>query len=299
MHRLFAQLVVLLLSLASSPAAAAAIQTVTFDFGGHPRNYLLYVPGSLSAHPGPRPLVLVLHGGGGTAREVRDSTHQRFEALAEQNGFIVAYPDAISRMWDTGEGEVSAALRTPRDDLGFLKAVVARIEAAYPVDRTRIFATGISRGGHASYMLGCRAPGMFRAIAPVSMTLPQTLANDCAKGPPLGVLLIQGTADPIVPYGGGRVTVMRRQRDIVLSADATMAQFAARDGCGAAQSLANTGAVERIGWTGCKAPVRLDRVVGGGHAWPSGREKLPEWLVGTTNHDISAPDEIWAFFSGF
>ncbi|MBI1220867.1 MAG: hypothetical protein GC186_20275 [Rhodobacteraceae bacterium] len=299
MRWLFAQLVVAILSVTALPAVAAPIRQVHMVFDRMNRDYLLYVPDSLARHPGPRPLVMVLHGGGGTAREVRNSTHHRFDALAEANGFVVVYPDAIGRIWDTGSGEISDGLTPRRDDLGFLKAVVTQLEAELPIDRSRIFATGLSRGGHASYMLGCESGGMFRAIAPVSMTLPAAMAAACAKGPPLGGLLIEGTADPIVPYDGGRVTVLHRARDTVLSVAATMTLFAARDGCGAAAPMAATGAVQRDAWRGCTAPVRLDRVVGGGHSWPSGLDVLPHWIVGKTNTDIVAADEIWGFFSQF
>lgn len=292
-------ILICLLALLAAPAAQAALlrQTITVD--GLTRHFLLYVPASVSARGAPVPLVMVLHGGGGSDIEVARSTHHRFEALADQAGFIVVYPDAIGRIWDTGEGEVSAALRAPRDDLAFLTAVVADVAARYPVDRSRLFATGISRGAHASYMLACRAPGMFRAIAPVSMTLPAGLVGDCSKAPPTGVLLIEGTSDPIVPYGGGRVAVLGRQRDAVLSADATMDLFRSVNRCAPVAQVGTVGAIDRLTWQRCTAPTRMDRVNGGGHSWPSGRDLLPHLIVGTTNADISAPDEIWAYFSGF
>lgn len=292
-------ILICLLALLLAPAAQAAPvqQTITVD--GLTRHFLLYVPASVAAVPTPVPLVMVLHGGGGSDREVARSTRHRFETLADQAGFILVYPDAIGRIWDTGEGEVSNALRPRRDDLAFLKATVAAVAARYPVDRSRLFATGISRGGHASYMLACRAPGLFRAIAPVSMTLPAGLAAECAKAPPTGVLLIQGTADPFVPYDGGRVTVLGRPRDSVLSADATMEIFRGVNRCAPVAQVDAMGAVDRLTWQACRAPTRMDRVNGGGHSWPSGRALLPAMIVGNSNTDISAPDEIWAFFSGF
>ncbi len=292
-------ILICLLALLVAPAARAAPMRQTITVDGLTRHFLLYVPASVAAGATPVPLVMVLHGGGGSGREVARSTHHRFETLADQAGFIVVYPDAIGRIWDTGEGEVSAALRSPRDDLAFLKATVAAVAARYPVDRSRLFATGISRGGHASYMLACRAPGLFRAIAPVAMTLPAGLAADCAKAPPTGVLLIQGTADPLVPYGGGRVTVLGRQRDSVLSADATMDLFRGVNRCAGVAQVDSIGAVDRLTWQGCMAPTRMDRVNGGGHSWPSGQALLPTMMAGRSTTDISAPDEIWAFFSGF
>jgi polyhydroxybutyrate depolymerase len=289
----------LILALTLPAAAGARLLHQTLRFGGTTRHYLLHVPASLAAHPGPRPLVLVLHGGGGSAREVRRSTRERFETLADRDGFLVLYPDAIGRIWDTGEGAVSAALRSHRDDFGFLKAAIAATSATWPIDRKRVFATGVSRGGHASYMLACKAPGLIRAIAPVSMTLPEGLKPACARGAPLGILLIEGTADPLVPYTGGRVTVLRRKRDLVLSAAATMALFRARNHCGTRASNSPIGAVDRLSWAGCATPTRLDRVNGGGHGWPGGRQYLPRRFVGAMNHDLSAPDEIWAYFSRF
>ncbi|WP_102226938.1 alpha/beta hydrolase family esterase [Acidimangrovimonas sediminis] len=287
-----------LLLLCLPAEAQAGLERHTLRSGGVTRHYLLYVPDMPARFSGPRPLVLVLHGGGGTDRGTIRATKGRFDQLAEAEGFLVLYPQAVGRMWDTGEGDVSAGLSPHRDDLAFLKAAIAATGARHAVDPHRIFATGISRGGHASYMLGCEAPGLIRAIAPVEMPLPEGLRATCRRGPPLPILLIQGTADPIAPYGGGRVHLGKRQRDRVMSAPATMALFAARNHCGGTAPATRTGAVDRLSWQGCAAPTRLDRVEGGGHNWPGGVPRLPR-ILGPTNTDISAPYEIWAFFRQF
>ncbi|MBS0563672.1 MAG: hypothetical protein JSR87_04095 [Proteobacteria bacterium] len=293
MRLLNAALSVLLLS----QPAEAGIERLQMAFDGARRDYLLYVPERLP--DGPRPLVLVLHGGGGSAAEVRRSTGGRFDELAERDGFLVLYPDAVGRIWDTGSGEISERLSPRRDDLGFLTGLIARVSADHVVDRRRIFATGVSRGGQASYMLGCRTKGLIRAIAPVSMTLPLSQERDCASGAPLGFLLVEGTADPVVPYDGGRVTVFGRARDRVRSADDTVAVFLRRNGCTGLSEMRRSGAVARLAGRDCRAPVRLDRVEGGGHGWPGKGAALPRWLAGPMNHDISAPDEIWDFFRRF
>ncbi|HSD87426.1 MAG TPA: hypothetical protein VLB44_07920, partial [Kofleriaceae bacterium] len=54
------------------------------------RHYDAFAPQNLPAH---RPLVIVLHGNGGTGHQIRKFTH--FDELAAKNGFVVAYPDAI------------------------------------------------------------------------------------------------------------------------------------------------------------------------------------------------------------
>ena len=284
------------------PATGSRAELVSqeLEFGGMRRSYLLYVPDDTGRETGPKPLVLVLHGGGGTAREVRRSTGQGFERLADRHGFYVLYPNAIDRLWDTGSGEISERLSPRRDDLGFLQAAIEAVADAYPIDESRIFATGISRGGQASYMLACEAPGLVRAIAPVAMTLPEVMRADCAPDAPVGFLLIMGTDDPVVPYAGGEIVLFGRGRGRVLSAEATVDLFRRRNGCGSAQTSTATGAVDRVSPRGCRVPTQFDRVNGGGHSWPSGRTgAILGGMLGATNRDISAPDEIWGFFSRF
>ena len=75
---------VLALSLDAS-AADRDLQTLMHD--GLERHYLVRAPQTM---PGPTPLVLVLHGGGGDARNAEQMTG--FTAKAREQGFIVAYP---------------------------------------------------------------------------------------------------------------------------------------------------------------------------------------------------------------
>lgn len=289
----------LMLALALSPVAARAeLSARSLDHDGLKRSYSLYVPKALARYSGPRPLVLVLHGGGGSSREVRYSTRGRFETLAEQNGFLVVYPEAVSRIWDTGGGQISANLRQRSDDAGFLVAAIEAVARDYPVDRARIFATGVSRGGMESYALACTRPGLIRAIAPVAMPLPEASAQDCARGAPLGFLLVHGTADPFVPYQGGPINLGRRDRDRVRSAEETVALFARRNGCSGTVTE-RIGSIRHEDKTGCAAPTGFYSVVGGGHGWPGGRKVMPGGRAGPVNTDISSPDVIWAFFSRF
>ncbi|MFN6951438.1 MAG: alpha/beta hydrolase family esterase [Albidovulum sp.] len=287
------------LLLAAMPAEAqAGLMSGAFCHHGLERSYRLYVPDGLSRFPGPRPLVLVLHGGGGSSREVRYSTRGRFDSLAEQNGFLVLYPDAVNRIWDTGSGEMSRELRPRRDDVGFLGALIAEIARDHPVDPTRVFATGVSRGGMMAFALACDTPGLLRAIAPVAMPLPSAEAADCARGGPLGFLLTHGTADPFVPYTGGPINLGRRDRDRVLSAVETMELFARRNRCDGVVAE-RIGRVEHRSLTGCALPTAFYSVEGGGHGWPGGRKVRRDGRAGPVNTDISAPDAIWAFFSQF
>ena len=292
-----------------NPVAAfrSGMQERSFRIDGLDRSYLLYVPRS-AGYGGSRPLVLVLHGGGGTARGLPRQTNHRWNALADQFGFYLVYPNAHDRFWDFGEGRVSERLEQRVDDGAYFRTLLDELQSSLPIDRERVFATGISRGGQASYFLACRFPGRFRAIAPVVMPLPAYMEDDCrAEGPPVGLALFNGTEDPLVPYDGGWITFGRDRRDRVLSTEDTLTIWRARNGCATAPDssriidTADDGMrVIRNDWTNCSgAPVTLYRIEGGGHTYPSGRRSLLELVVGPVNRDISAADETWAFFSRF
>ncbi len=284
--------------LALSLSAHAGQIEFSFNQGGLKRDFILYTPDSVAAAQAPVPLVMVLHGGGGNSRQMVRATRRQFNRLADQHGAVTVYPNAIDGTWDFGAGKVSQALEFRRDDLLYLTTVIAHLLRTWPIDGDRIFATGISRGGQASYFLACKRPDLIRAIAPVAMSLPEFMTADC-RAKDVAIAVLNGTADPLVPYDGGQITILRQTRGAVLSTDATMAFFARRNGCDALALQSRIGGVLISDWTDCRARTRLYRIEDGGHTWPGGASILPHRLVGATNTDIDATGEIWGFFSQF
>ncbi|MEL6572585.1 MAG: PHB depolymerase family esterase [Pseudomonadota bacterium] len=307
--RSFAALLVaatLLCSGAPVLAQQGQLQNLTFMQGHLQRDFLFYRPAAAGRTNGPRPLVLVIHGGAGTARGMVRLTKRRWNQLADQHGFYVVYPNGLDKIWDFGEGRVSSRLTQNVDDLDYFQSVIAATSSIVDVDGRRVFATGLSRGAQASFFLACNLTQQIRAIAPVATNLPEYMVNECQSGPPVGMALITGTADPQVPYTGGTITVLGQQRDVVLSSEKTVALWQRRNGCRAnPQTLnidlrPNDGVSVRLrNWTCSGAPLRHYTVQGGGHTWPSGRQFLPVRLVGPVSQDIDAADEAWAFFSQF
>lgn len=290
----------------SAQAQQGRAQTIAFMQDGLQRSFILYQPRRAASLNGPRPLVMVIHGGAGTAQGMIRLTRSRWNALADQHGFFVVYPEGVDKMWDFGEGPVSARLDQRVNDLAYFSNVIAATSQTVPVDRARVFATGLSRGAQASFYLACNLSGQIRAVMPVATNLPDYMVNECRSGPPVGLALITGTADPQVPYGGGTITVLGQQRDVVLSSEQTMAVWQRRNGCGRGfqsttfdQRAGDGVSVVRRDWSCLGAPTRHYTVQGGGHTWPSGRQFLPVRLVGPVSRDINAADEGWAFFSQF
>ena len=151
---------------ASLRERAAADEKRSIVVGSLTRNYLLHVPKSSRA--GRRtPLVLVFHGGGGHDWNMPGFTH--FDELADEQGFIVAYPDSFNKNWNDTRG------LSPADDVGFIRALIDEVSRSHPVDPHRIYATGISNGGFFSNRLACDLADRIAAIASVAATMPESL----------------------------------------------------------------------------------------------------------------------------
>jgi polyhydroxybutyrate depolymerase len=282
----------------------ATPQVHTLKFGGERRRYVVYVPRSLDKSK-PAMLVLVLHGGGGTPAAMEQTlTRRGFDQWAERDGAIVVYPQGIDRQWNDGRGE--AVGNSEVDDVGFFRALVEKLEQEFNIDRKRIFATGISNGGIMSLRLGSELADIFAAIAPVTANMPVNIYNTAKPVQPVSMLLMNGTADPLVPYAGGNVTgpLGRSDRGKVVSTENTVAFWVKHNHCAqepkvVKQAMAENGTqVERLTYSKGKGntEVVLYKIHNGGHTWPGGPQYLPERVVGKVCHELEATEVIWQFF---
>lgn len=274
------------------------------------RHYEVFVP---SDTPG-MPLVIVLHGNGGSGRQIEQ--HTSFDRIAAREQFIVAYPDAVGRHWNDGRPELDNGV----DDVAFIASLIDELSTKHAIDRKRVYVTGMSNGAIMSYRVACDLADRVAAIAPVTGNLPAAIR--CQPRAPVSVLAINGTADPLVPYAGGRVG---RNRGTVLSAALSTAHFATHAGCGpatatvaspgsaGARSNANAlrslidepdanpadGSRTRRTSYPCPAPVAVELLTleGAGHTWPGGSQYLPKLLIGGTSRDFDGAERIWEFFA--
>ncbi len=192
--------VVALAGCSSAPRGTADPTTVfadgtslhTINVGGLERSYRVHKPVGL---PAAAPLVVMLHGGFGSGEQAERA--YGWDGLADSAKFVVAYPDGIARAWNV-HGCCGRPSHDGIDDVGFIAAMVDEIGNGIGIDRSRIYATGISNGGMMSYTLACNS-GLFAAIGPDSATQ----LDPCGSPHPTSVMHIHGTADRMVRYDGG------------------------------------------------------------------------------------------------
>jgi polyhydroxybutyrate depolymerase len=168
--------------------------THTINVGGRDRVYRLHKPVGV---PASARLVLVLHGGFGSAEQAERS--YGWDQLADSEKFVVAYPDGVNRAWNVnGGGCCGRPARENVGDVDFISAAVADVAKNVSINASHVYATGMSNGGMMSYTLACDTT-LFAAIGPVS----GTQVDPCRSPHPASVMAIHGTADPLIPYGGG------------------------------------------------------------------------------------------------
>jgi polyhydroxybutyrate depolymerase len=301
----------------ASFAVGAAVERATVTTADGPRTYVVARPSRRGV--GLRPLVLVLHGHIGSAEQVLGLNGKRSPLavwldIAEREGAVVAALDgAIGRDGHRGWNDCRAdAPGNPTtDDVAFARAVIARLEREDGVDPARIYAMGMSNGGFMAFRLALELDPPPAAVAAVS----SSMAADSVCGPPrrpVSVLIVSGTADPVVPYAGGEVRILWMKRGSAVGIENAAAAWRRIDGISAPPVTPpiphRDGADDptramRAVW-GADAgglQVELIRIEGGGHIEPSLSQRyggLYQWVVGRQSHDLESSEEAWQFFKG-
>ena len=278
---------------------AAGLSAETISVGGESRSYWLYTPMGMEKQKA-APLLFVLHGSGGTGEDMRDVTQRGFERLAEKDKFTVVYPVAMERRWNEAGGTV--------DDAGYLLAVADRLAAQGLVDEKKVYFVGISNGGMMAQRMACEYADRVAGIASVAGSMTESMAAVCKPSRAMPAMLVHGTEDPIIPWGGGAVAGFEEFGKVISVMD-TARFWAANNRCkGTALIVPEPDRdttdgtrvrLEIFADCGGKSAVSLVVAEGGGHTWPGGYQYLPERFIGKTSKDIDANSLIWNFFKKY
>lgn len=265
-------------------------RTLSLASGGYARTSLLHVPSSYDPARG-MPLVVSFHGFGSDATQQTLLTNM--SAAADARGFVVAYPQGIGNGWNAGDC-CTQLQPAGIDDVGFVRALVARIASEYCIDPKRIYATGMSNGGFMSHRLACEMADVFAAVAPVAGVLGISPAT-CNPPRVVPIMDFHGTSDGVVPYDGGMTSPDPFTHGFK-SVQQTINFWRNKDGClDAPVTTYASGDATCVKWSGCRGggDITLCTIDGGGHTWPGG---LPVPTLGKTSVDLNATNAMVDFF---
>lgn len=261
--------------------------TTTFatTFGGLARTYDVYVPASYTGFQ-PVPLVIDLHGF--TSNSAQQAFLSGFRAEADEEGFIVVYPQGSSNSWNA-YGCCGNAAAGNVNDVGFIRAVVQEVSAMGNIDHRRVYATGLSNGGAMTHRLACQAADVFAAAAPVSFPL-NTSAAVCQPSRRISVTHFHGTQDGTVHYVSTFPLFFQ-------GAQQSFAVWAGIDGCVGSPVVLDLGAPSMCEtYTACVggAQVALCSLQGPHVLYPPAQNVLDiaeyAWTTALSPHALGLPD---------
>ena len=309
---------------AATPELAPIPLSYTFHltFDGLHRDYRLHVPPQASTG---KPLPLVLNLAGATQNGFLEELQTGMDNNADQNGYLVAYPDGtrISKVltpdpvaknaqygWNAGQ---CCGLPVTRriNDVGFLEKVIANIAARTPVNLRRVYMTGISNGGMMAYAMASEASDHVAAISSISG---QVELPTIHPSRPVPTLEFHSVDDPIAKWVG----VPNKDPRLRLSVMEGIDQWVKADGCnpravtgstivGAAGSISAGETATPVTYQDCKAgtEVALWRFTGSGHVWPGSllnTGPMDTWILGGVGRGIvlvDANEAMWQFFQRY
>lgn len=288
-----------------NPMLRGGDYTRYLEYDGLIRKVIVHVPphvGQMTALP----VVFMLHPGAGSASQAQKC--YGWDSVADREGFIVVYPqgtggkaswDAVHCCWSAFERSV--------DDVGFIRETLHQLEVATPIDRSRVYAAGMSNGGMLTHRLASEMSDEFAAVAVVAGTIGgQTSASEPIRqiAPPprsVPIIMFHGEMDANVNfYGGPSHGVYPTTRIDLSQADCIDFWVAANECDPQAPQywVSDTGDVIRASYSPMSASgadVVHYAIVNQGHAWPGGCPS--NGLKGDPpTKEISATELSWAFF---
>ena len=272
-----------------------------FESGGLERDYLLYLPEGLKPES---PLVFVLHGLGGTATGIRE--YSQMDKIADENGFAVCYPQGTGGIEDTKYTKKGTPFwnvgyeihkNETVDDITFITSLAGFLQEKYNLDSEKTYCSGMSNGGDMSYLLGCQAPDVFKAIAPITGCMMEKMYSTCNSNDAIPVFHVHGTSDNTTYYEGDEdnsdgwgaymsventINLWIKRNECKSTIIDTLADIDPNDGS-IVVSYKNIDGINNN-------EVWFYKIIDGDHEWPQG------WPKNSGNQDLNTSAEIWNFF---
>ncbi len=299
----------------AKPHAVLAPGDYSFTLSHHgvERSYLVHMPPQAAG--GARlPVVLNFHGAGSNGKQ--QERYSMMDAAANRDGFIAVYPNGSGRFgshytWNAGFC-CGYAMMHQIDDVGFALAVIDDLKARTPIERRRVYATGMSNGAMMAYRLAALASDHIAAIAPVAGSM---VTQTFTPKHPMPIMAFNSVDDPLLHYTGGSGNQVQSlfQRNLGNpGVEEGLAKWRQFDGCPDQPQVApnlsgkpgttNEGiTVTRYAWAPCnrQTEIVLWKFTGSGHIWPGGIQNRFVHVLGRGTDLIDANEEMWRFFTKF
>jgi polyhydroxybutyrate depolymerase len=262
---------------------------------GYERTYSIYTPKSyIPSHP--MPLVLVFHGDDGSGRSISDVT--RFNQLAEQQGFIVVYPDGIDQKW-----RLKQKNKKNINDIAFVDNLLNHLHQIRNIDSNKIYATGFSKGGIFTQVLACHLSDKIAAFASVAGSFPVEQQEECQPAAPVSMLMINGTNDKSVHYDGDEENEKGALISVPDAVDFWREQnqcpnYPATNAVFIPEKQSSNSKVKTYAYSNCKdgSEILHLAVVNGGHLWYGGASHDESINKFNKNLGLNSTQIIWYFF---
>ncbi len=260
------------------------------------REYLVYVPHDSAGAK--RPLLLALHGRLETGEVMMKGSG--FNEIAGGRGWVVAYPYGYRRSWADGRDAVPADKKGV-DDVRFLSSLIDSLILRHNVDPERVFVCGYSNGAIMANRLSVEITEKLAGMASVEGDATWADLSRFPLKKHLPVLFINGTADPIVKYEGGKGGLLGNYS--FPAVEQVLDVWKRFNGCGDSAAVRkyderHDGTVSILFRYPCAdAPVEQILTIGAGHIWPEYKVNYPQVLLGKATTEINASEEIIRFFA--
>jgi polyhydroxybutyrate depolymerase len=282
-------------------------QTIQISSGGLSRRYIIHIPPGYNDNK-KWPVVIMFHGGGGTAKGAMWETG--WAEKADQEDFLAVFPEGTPpdpsrpgrfrdnpQTWNDGSNRNGiGAVDREVADVAFVSAMLSDLGKRFKVDQNRIYVTGFSNGASMSFRLAREISQVLAAAAPVAGA--DWLAGN-KPGRLVPLLYMTGTADPLNPFPGGEIRIGLKTYGKKPATPEMIGKWVAMLDC--KQNLRLVYDQDGAKGTAHGCPGEEDKVVlyiieGHGHHWPGGQSALPEFLAGKNTAKFKATDVIWEFF---